>query len=392
MKKILLSAFALLATTATPLYAQQNIGAKNDKIVSPQVNADHTVTFRLNAPKAENVQVIADWEQNGGRGTMTRNAEGVWEYTTPQLTSEMFTYRFNIDGVETTDPANPFSRRDVGTVFSMFYVGGGAADTYQVHNVAHGEVRTVWYHSESTNTDRRMSIYLPAEYEKTKKKYPVFYLLHGSGGDENAWLELGNIARIMDNLIAEGKCKPMIVVMPNGNYGKQAAAGETADNLDYKPVMTHLLPHYKNGRFEMAFPEIVNYVDQHLRTLPNKANRAIAGLSMGGLHTLMITANYPDMFDYIGLYSAGVDFSHLDMENIPPYANLDNKLTTLAKKSPKLYWIACGTDDFLMPANRQLMKRMDKDGLRYVFHESSRGHLWCNWRQYTLLFVPQLFK
>ena len=113
---------------------------------------------------------------------------------------------------------------------------------------------------------------------------------------------------------------------------------------------------------------------------------------MGGMHTLMITANYPDMFNYIGLYSAGVDFSHLNMEEVPAYANLDAKLTKLAQGNPKLYWIACGNEDWLLPANKRLMERMDKDGLKYTFHESPRGHLWCNWRQYSLLFIPQLFK
>ena len=304
----------------------------------------------------------------------------------------MFTYRFNIDGVVSIDPINPFTRRDVGNVFSIFYVGGGAADEYQVKDVAHGQVRTVWYHSNAGQADRRMNVYLPAGYGKTDKKYPVFYLLHGSGGDENAWLELGNISRIMDNLIAEGKCEPMIVVMPNGNFGKQAAAGETADNLAYKPVMTKFLPHYKDGLYELAFPEIVNFVDATYNTIPNKAHRAIAGLSMGGMHTLMITANYPDMFNYIGLYSAGVDFTQIDMEATPAYANLDGKLTKLAQSNPKLYWIACGDADRLMPFNKQLMERMTASGLKYTFHESRRGHLWSNWRQYSLLFIPQLFK
>ena len=196
----------------------------------------------------------------------------------------------------------------------------------------------------------------------------------------------------MDNLIAEGKCEPMIVVMPNGNFGKQAAAGETAENLDYKPVMTNFLPHYKDGLYEMAFPEIVNYVDTTFNTIADKQHRAIAGLSMGGMHTLIITANYPDMFNYIGLYSAGVDFTHTNMEAIPAYANLDGKLSKLAQSNPKLYWIACGNADWLMESNKQLMERMDKDGLKYTFHESSRGHLWSNWRQYSLLFIPQLFK
>ncbi len=390
MKKLISSLFVLVA--AMSMNAQQNVSFREGKLVSPVVNADHTVTFRLQAPKAKTVKVVADWEANKGTGEMKKGKDGVWTYTSPQLPSEMYTYRFDIDGVVGLDPVNPFTRRDVGNVFSIFYVGDGCADYYQVHDVAHGQVRTVWYHSNAVNADRRMNIYLPPTYGKTDEKFPVFYLLHGSGGDENAWVELGNIARIMDNLIAEGKCKPMIVVIPNGNFGKQAAAGETYENLDYKPVMTNFLPHYKDGSYETAFPEIVNYVDATFNTIADKAHRAIAGLSMGGMHTLMISANYPDLFDYVGLYSAGVNFTGIDMEGIPAYANLDAKLAAQAKKGVKCYWIAIGKDDFLYDHNQALMKRMDKDGLKYIYHESTRGHLWSNWRQYSLEFIPRLFK
>ena len=390
MKKYISILFMLAA--AMSMNAQQNVSFRSGKLVSPQVNADNTVTFRIQAPKAKKVKVIADWEANKGTGIMKKDKEGVWTYTTPKLPSEMYTYRFDVDGVTSIDPTNPFTRRDVGNVFSIFYVGNGCADDYQVHDVAHGQVRTVWYHSNSANTDRRMNIYLPPTYGKTDEKFPVFYLLHGSGGDENAWLELGNIARIMDNLIAEKKCKPMIVVMPNGNIAKQAAAGETFENQNYKPVMTNFLPHFKDGTFETAFPEIVDYVDATFNTKADKAHRAIAGLSMGGLHSVMISANYPDLFDYVGLFSAGVNFKDVDMEAFPAYANLDTKLATQAKKGVKLYWIAIGKEDQHMNNNKLLMERMDKDGLKYTYHESSRGHIWSNWRQYTLQFIPQLFK
>ena len=366
-------------------------------VVSPEVHDNNTVTFRLKAPKAVKVQVTGDFlptqkiktpfgEFDGpGVADLTENKDGVWEFTTPEpLKPELYSYTFLVDGLKITDPSNVYQIRDVASVTNVFIIGGDRADLYKVNKVPHGTVSKVWYHSDVLDT--------PAGYETSGKRYPVFYLLHGMGGDENAWSELGRTAQIMDNLIAEGKCVPMIVVMPNGNFGKQAAAGETAENLAFRPVSTHLLPHYKDGLFELAFPEIVNYVDATFNTIPDKAHRAIAGLSMGGMHTLMITANYPDMFNYIGLYSAGVDFSHLNMEEVPAYANLDAKLTKLAQGNPKLYWIACGNEDWLLPANKRLMERMDKDGLKYTFHESPRGHLWCNWRQYSLLFIPQLFK
>ena len=382
----------LFSMIALMLDAQQNISFREGNLVSPQINGDNTVTFRLNAPKAKKVSVMGDWEANEGKGDMKKSKSGIWEYTTTVLPSEMYTYRFDIDGVVSLDPVNPFTKRDVGNVFSIFYIGGGCADYYQVHDVPHGNVVTTWYHSNALGADRRVNVYTPPFYGKENKSYPVLYLLHGSGGDENAWLELGNVARIMDNLIAEGKAEPMIVVMPNGNSSKQAAAGETSENLSYKPVMTHMLPGgYKNGMFEMAFPEIVNFTDATFRTIPDKAHRAVAGLSMGGMHSLFIALNYPDYFDYIGLFSAGLDFSKTD-STMPAYNDLGTKMTTLRDKGYKLLWDACGNTDFLYERNKEFCRMMDEKGLKYTFHESSRGHLWANWRQYMLLFTPLLFK
>ncbi len=387
MRNKLLASLMMLTTIVC---AQQNVSFREGAISSPIVNADNTVTFRLNAPKAETVQVIGDWAVDNGKASLVRNNEGLWEYTTPVLPSEMYTYRFVIDDVVVIDPTNPFVKRDVGNVFSYFYVGNGCADYYQVHNVPHGNITTTWYHSDVLNADRRMTVYTPPCYDKSDKSYPVLYLLHGSGGDENAWNELGHIARVMDNLIAEGKAKPAIVVMPNGNASKQAAPSETFENLDYKPVMTNMLPAYKNGAYEESFGEIIKYIDAAFRTIPDKEHRAVAGLSMGGFHSLYIALTYPTAFDYVGLFSAGLpsDFNAL---NGDLYDKTDDKLMRLKSEGYKRFWIACGKDDFLYQANRSFCKHLDSIGFEYVYHESDRGHLWANWRQYLLLFVPMLF-
>ena len=221
---------ALLAALLLPLsmaFAQQNVGFKTDKVEPLVINPDNSVTFYVEAPKAKSVSVKGDWEANEGNGQMTKGKNGIWSYTTPPLSSEMYTYRLNIDGIYNIAPNNPFSCRDVGTLFSLFYINGGNGDYYQVRDVPHGDVTTTWYHSDILGTERRLSVYTPPFYDKNIQSYPVLYLLHGSGGDENAWLELGRTARIMDNLIAEGKIQPMLVVMPNGNPSKQAAPGET---------------------------------------------------------------------------------------------------------------------------------------------------------------------
>lgn len=387
MKLNLLFAFLLTAFAAV---AQQNVGYREGAVVSPQVNGDGSVTFRLRADEAKSVTVIGDWAANGGRGDMARNAGGVWEYTTPVLPSEMYTYRFDIDGVTNIDPSNPFMRRDVGNVFSIFYVGGGCGDYYQVHDVPHGDVVATWYHSNAANADRRLSVYLPPRYGKENRSYPVLYLLHGSGGDENAWVELGHVARILDNLIARGEAEPMIVVMPNGNFSKQATAGETSENLDYKPVMTNMLTDYKNGAYEMAFTEIVDFIDNKYLTIPDKQHRAIAGLSMGGFHTLYVALNYPEYFDYIGLFSAGL-MTDLDTAKAA-YSGEDAKLVRLGQSGYELFWIGIGKEDFLYDVNTAFRKRLDGMGFKYTYHESSRGHIWANWRQYLLTFASQLFK
>lgn len=387
MKRLFLLCCFVVASLGAS--AQQNTSFRQGQIVSPEVNADGSVTFRVNAPKAKTVNVIGDWEADGGRAALKKGKDGVWEYTTPVLPSEMYTYRIDVDGVVSLDPANAFSRRDVGTVFSIFYVGGGVADYYQVHDVPHGSISQVWYHSDAMKADRRMSIYTPPMYGKENRSYPVLYLLHGSGGDENAWLELGHTVRIMDNLIAEGKAEPMIVVMPNGNVVKTAAPGETAENMDYTPSMSHLMPgNYKNGIYETNFTEIINYVESNYRTIPSKSCRAIAGLSMGGFHTLYTFVNHPEKFDYVGLFSAGLNAATLDM-TIPAYKDMESRLKAA---DYKLFWVGMGKDDGLYPHTQELLRKMDQMNKKYEYVETSRGHLWSNWRQYLVTFAQKLFK
>lgn len=385
LKRVL---FILLALLPLSLFAQQNIGHKTETVRSPEVNPDGSVTFRLYAPKAHNVVVIGDWIN--GISPLTEGEGGVWEYTTAPLPSELYTYRLYVDGLIGLDPGNPFTLRDVGYTFSYFYVDGDKASYYQVQDVPHGNVEQIWYRSGATGKDRRLSVYLPAAYDG-KKKFPVLYLLHGSGGDENAWLELGKTARIMDNLIARGEAVPMIVVMPNGNIGVQAAPGETPDNLAFRPVMSNEIPSsYKNGTYEASFGEIVSFIDGRYKTVRNRQSRAVAGLSMGGFHSLYISLNHPDLFSWTGLFSAGLvpQFtSELDV-----YSNREAKLRAYQKKGCNLFWIAIGKEDFLYDVNADFRAELDALGFPYEYHESSRGHLWCNWRQYLLLFAPRLFR
>lgn len=398
MKKIIISVMAALMAGLT-MNAQQALWG-GAAVVSPEINADNTVTFRLKADNAREVQVTGDFlptqkistpygEFDGpGVADLVKGENNVWSYTTPSpLAPELYSYTFLVDGLKITDPGNVFQIRDVASVTNVFIIGGDRADLYKVNAVPHGNVSKVWYHSDKLGLDRRMTVYTPAGYDSGKGKYPVFYLLHGMGGDENAWTELGRAAQILDNLIAQGKAKPMIVVMTNGNAALEAAPGESSLGFS-APSMQ--LPRTMEGSFEEAFPEVVNYIDSHYRTIRKKSGRAIAGLSMGGFHSMHISNYYPDMFDYVGLFSAAI----MPNENAksPVYQDIDGKLAVQFSKAPALYWIAIGNTDFLYKANVDYRKLLDSKGYKYTYFETGEGHIWKNWRIYLTEFVPQLFQ
>ncbi len=369
-------------------------------VVSPEIHNDHTVTFRLKAPKAVKVQVTGDFlptqkvktafgEFDGpGVADLKEGENGVWEYTTPEpLEPELYSYSFLVDGLKMMDPSNVYMIRDVASVTNIFIIGGGRADLYQVNNVPHGTVSRVWYNSPTLGMERRMTVYTPAGYETSGKRYPVFYLLHGMGGDEEAWIALGRTSQILDNLIAQGKAEPMIVVMTNGNASQEAAPGESQNGL-VPPAMN--LPKTMDGSFEAAFPDVVKFVDKTYRTKANKKNRAIAGLSMGGYHSLHISKQYPDMFDYVGLFSAAI-MPDKKVQS-PIYEDFDQKLKVQFSKKPALYWIGIGNTDFLYKANADFRKMLDEKGYKYTYYETSGGHIWKNWRIYLTEFAPLLFK
>ncbi len=394
-RTIILAATALLCATA---FAQQSLWG-GQPIVSPEIHTDNTVTFRLLAPDCTAVKVTGDFlppqtieTPDGsydvpGVADMTRGNGGLWEFTTAApLAPELYNYNFYIDGVRVTDPANVYTVRDVANVMSVFIIGGDRADMYKVNAVPHGTVARTWYPS-GLGFNRRMSVYTPAGYESSDAAYPVFYLLHGMGGDEEAWLALGRAAQILDNLIAEGKAEPMIVVMTNGNVNQEAAPGEAAEGFTV-PVADRTQA--MDGTFETYFPEVVNYVDSHYRTVADKRHRAIAGLSMGGFHSLHISKYYPDMFDYVGLFSAAI--LPRDEVHSPVYDDTEGKLKVQFEKNPALYWIAIGNTDFLYENNAEFRRLLDKNGWPYTYYETGGGHIWRNWRIYLSEFVPLLFK
>lgn len=389
MKKILffLCAVPFLASAG---YTQQSLfgGAE---ITSPEIHKNHTVTFRIYAPNADEVKLSGDWmpAQGFSPGTllMNRDTSGLWTLTTEALNPELYGYFFMVDGLRMLDPSNAFVSRDIATLTNIFIIPGGHADLYRVNDVPHGTVARRWYDSPGVGMDRRITIYTPPGYEDSKMNYPVLYLLHGAGGDEEAWVTLGRAAQILDNLIARGACKPMIVVMPNAYTTMDAAPGEGSLGF-IKPRF--MVPGTMDGQFEETFLDIVRFVEKEYRVKAEKSARAIAGLSMGGFHAMHISRYYPNTFDYVGLFSPAI--MPRDTSMSPVYRNIDATLKDQMKNGVKLYWIGIGKTDFLHNAVTEYRKKLDEMGFPYVYRESDGGHIWRNWRIYLSEFVPLLFR
>ncbi len=376
MKKLMLMAALCLMGMAAQ--AQQNLSwGQGPQVASPDVHADNSVTFNLIAPEAQKVQITGDMlptkkvefagntYDTPGVVDLVKNDKGVWSYTTEPLKPELYTYNMIVDGVKII------------------------ADLYKVNKVAHGTVSKVWYESPTAGLTRRLTVYTPAGYETSGKQYPVLYLLHGIGGDENAWSELGRAAQILDNLIAQGKAEPMLVVMTNGNISQEACPGETSEGFK---VPTMMLPKTMEGSFETAFPDVVKFIEKTYRVKKDKAHRAIAGLSMGGFHSLFISINNPDLFGYVGLFSAAVDQQQPNGGFPNIYADRNAKIDQLFAKKPNLFWIGIGKTDFLIKNNNDLRAYLDSKHHKYTYLETEGGHIWRNWRIYLSEFTPLLFK
>lgn len=387
------------------------------------------ITFHYDNDSAKTVSVKGS---DGIKGEMKWDKKSrLWTFTTGVLTSDMYTYNLIVDEQRTiTDPMNPMTVRDISDTLSVLIIPGYPGNYYQDHaTTPHGTVLKQWYPSSLNGMrQRRLSIYLPPQYNaNAATPYPVLYLLHGSGGDENAWLDMGRLQQIMDNMIAEGKCRPMVVIMPNGNVELDAAPGESP-YMNAKPEANNMRS--MMGDFEESFQrEVMAFAEKNYNIRKDKAGRAIAGLSLGGLHTLFITANAPTLFDYVGLFSpqttnalgdksirgvrsitgaigdfaSGLPFvsdkwkekvsrKMGTTDNLAIYSDLDNKLHAQFADSLRLYYIAVGKDDFVKKLVDKHRQRLDAAGYHYTYNETGGGHTWRNWRRYLLDFLPRLFK
>lgn len=359
-------------------------------VTSPEILTDNKVTFRIFSENAKTVAVSGDWMPGFfSSEPLVRNDTGLWTITLGPLKPEFYGYVFMVDDVRVLDPNNPQIKRDGTRNESILLMPGIESNLYAVKNVPHGILSKVWYNSPVLKMNRRMYVYTPAGYESGVQKYPVLYLLHGGGGDEDAWTTLGRTCQIMDNLISQGKAKPMIVVMTNGNPWQAAAPGEEPARASGsgQPDFAAM----GRGLFEESLiKDVIPYIESHYRVIPERDYRAVAGLSMGGMQTMNFALNYPMVFGYYGVMSMGlVDATRM---GIPADPDLDKKFEFLKNSGYKLYWIGCGKDDFLYQSAQDLLKKLDEIGMKYTYRESTGGHTWANWRIYLSELAPVLFK
>ena len=341
------------------------------------VNDDRTVTFTLRAPDATAVKLSGDFLQ--GAQEMKKAEDGTWSFSTGPLKPSVYNYTFSIDGVRDIDPNNPMVKLGDRSSESMFEVPADKPAFYDIQPVPHGTVHINYYESKAAGALRSMLVYTPPGYEEGKNKLPVLYLLHGSGDTEFGWVTVGRANLILDNLIAAGKAKPMIVVMP---YGRPAG------DVLLVPAKAGQSPQAQNQNAlfgEDLLQDVIPNVEKLYRVSAKADDRALAGLSMGGGQTLQIGLSHLDTFHYIGAFSAAirgnVEESYKDFFADPAAAN----------KKLKVFYIAVGKADSLFAPAQSFDEALSKHEIKHTFAPSEEGHVWRNWRDYLDVFVPQLF-
>ena len=369
------------------LCAQNN----NARLVSPDIQADNSVVFRVKAPGASSVQVVGTWAIDFKPVSMAKKDSGMYEVKIGPLASDMYEYRFILDSALMLDPNNNAVTRDGSIVENRLLIPGKLGDLIAAQNVPHGNVTAVWYSSPTIGKERRMFVYTPPGYEKGKGKYPVLYLLHGAGGDEEGWISRGRANYIIDNLIASKQAVPMIVVITNGNPDAVSAPLEKPLNTNTKELPG--IGSMASGRFEESLvKDVVPYIEQNYRVIADADHRALSGFSMGGYQTQNITNNNPGMFNYIGVMSMGL-FSSFGNNN----SNYNKEkhvaqLKALMATKPKFYWIGIGKNDFLFGTVTKLRELYDEIGFKYVYRESEGSHTWGVWRLYLTELAPKFFR
>jgi enterochelin esterase family protein len=374
---------ALAAVPATVAQPPKREPTPNDTLVSPEVGQDKTITFRIYAPKASEVTLRGDWME-GPAVKLTRDDKGVWSATAGPLPADYYSYSFTVDGVRTLDPKNATIKQGVNSLDNMVFVPGPEAEFMALKPVPHGEVRQAWYNSSTLGQPRRMHVYTPPGYDAGSDKYPVLYLLHGGGDEDSGWSTIGRAGLILDNLIAEKKARPMLVVMPNGSLPRPAGFTPGA-KLDPQQMAA-----FQDRFTNELLKDVVPFVEKTYRVVPDADHRALAGLSMGGGQTTRVLTTNPDKFAYFAVWSAGLFGGNADAwekQNVKFLAEADR-----VNKGVKLLAITVGDKDFALAGSKALAGVLEKHGIKHELTLTGGGHTWINWRQYLRDLAPRLFQ
>jgi enterochelin esterase-like enzyme len=381
---IMSSIIVLSASAGVSAQAKRPMFPQGPTVNSPEVLPDRSVVFRILAPEAVSVglQSTDIFGMEPSKAQFTKDKDGVWQAAIAPVEPGAYRYVFTVDGASVVDPRNTSISESNSNVWSVVYVPG--ADFMEIRQVPHGAVAEVQYYSVSLKRHRRMHIYTPPGYESGSKKYPVFYLLHGAMDCDDSWTTVGRAGIIMDNLIAEKKAKPMVVVMP---------AGHTSRDFNMAGGITQAVDEFS----EDFLNDIMPYVENHYRVLKDRGSRAMAGLSMGGMQTLNIAMTDLGKFSYIGVFSSGVFGMSPGSEAKPSSPDWEQQHLSMLdnqkmKKGLKLLWFATGSEDFLVQTTKDTVEMLKKHGFSPVYKETGGGHTWANWREYLNEFAPQLFQ
>ena len=346
-------------------------------VVSPEVHADTTVTFRFRAPNAQEVKLAREGTEPV---LMQKDDQGVWTVKTAPLTPDYYGYSFVADGVRLIDPLNPLLKPNLLETENAVHVPGPSSLPWELNNVPHGEIHHHFYKSAVASDDRDFYVYTPAGYDASAKKtYPVLYLLHGYSDDASGWSAVGRANVILDNLIAQAKAKPMIVVMPLG-YGTMEFVKLGWDAWSHTELRDRNFVKFR----EALLTEVMPRIENEYRVTKDRNERAIAGLSMGGSESLLTGLNNLDKFAWIGAFSSG---------GIPDDFQTDfPALDAKANQQLRLLWIACGTDDHLITLNRNLREWLKSKGVQHADIETPGAHTWMVWRRNLAEFAGLLFR
>ncbi len=347
------------------------------------------MTFRIFAPKATTVTVRGDWMEGPGNLALVKSAEGLWEGTTDPLPADYYSYTFQVDGVRTIDPRNAAIKQGITSLDNVVFVPGAAAAFEATADVPHGDIRQVWYPSSTLGGQRRMHVYTPPGYDSGKGRYPVLYLLHGGGDDDSGWSTIGRAGFIVDNLLAAGKARPLVVVMPNGSMPRPANFPVTAPGTAPSPQAVAASAALQDRFVSELMNDIVPFVEKTLRVESSAKARAIAGLSMGGGQTQRVIGTHSESFAYVGIWSAGVNPATTAAFEERSAALLQNSAKVNA--AVKLLSVSVGDKDFALPGTKNLDDILTRHGITHTLHVSGGGHTWINWRQYLRDFLMKVF-